>query len=54
MLIDKAMIHHLMPEEWRKEAVDLLYGGRPTAAYPPTPQSTEQASEACGPFCASC
>lgn len=27
-LIYAAMNHHHMPEDWRKEAVDLLYGGR--------------------------
>jgi hypothetical protein len=48
VLIDKAMIHHLMPEEWRNEAVDLLYGGRPTPARLPTQQSAAQAGEACG------
>ena len=53
VLIDKAMIDHLMPEEWRKEAVDLLYGGRPTPAHPPTQQSAEQAGEACAPSCTS-
>lgn len=47
VLIDKAMIDHHMPEEWRKEAVDLLYGGRATPAHPPTPQSAEQAGESC-------
>jgi hypothetical protein len=49
-LIYAAMNHHHMPKEWRKEAVDLLYGGR---ASPPTPQSNEQAGESCGPSCAS-
>jgi hypothetical protein len=50
-LIYAAMNHHHMPEDWRNEAVDLLYGGR---ASPPTQQSTEQAGEACEPSCASC
>jgi hypothetical protein len=50
-LIYAAMSHHHMPEDWRKEAVDLLYGGR---ASPPTQQSAGQAGEACGPSCASC
>jgi hypothetical protein len=33
-LIYAAMSHHHMPEEWRKEAVDLLYGGRATQPEP--------------------
>jgi hypothetical protein len=52
-LIYAAMNHHHMPEEWRKEAVDLIYGGRPTPAHPPTQQSTEQAGESFGSSCAS-
>jgi hypothetical protein len=42
-LIYAAMNHHQMPEEWRKEAVDLLYGGRASPARPPqsSPSSVE-------------
>ena len=42
------------PCAWCVEAADLIYGGRATPAHPPTPQSTEQAGESCGPSCASC
>ena len=48
-LIYAAMDYRHMPKEWRKDAVDLIYGGRPTPAHPPTPQSTAQAGESCAP-----